>query len=124
MRLPPFENVATPNSRKPDPKFHEVGMSFSSALNALKNRQRVARAGWNGKGMWLVLVSDGYELFHVDNSRADALLNPGGGTRLLPFIGMYTADNCFVPWLASQTDLLAEDWCELNDGFYEGANHA
>lgn len=33
--------------------------------------------------------------------------------RLLPWIGMKTADKCFVPWLASQTDLLAEDWMEV-----------
>jgi hypothetical protein len=38
-----------------------------------------------------------------------AVLGFDSGT-LLPWIGMHTADNCFVPWLASQTDLLANDW--------------
>lgn len=78
-------------------------MDFGDALRALKAGKRVARAGWNGKGMWLSLVKS-YDY------------NPGeGGTHALgceklPWIGMKTADNKFVPWLASQTDVLAEDW--------------
>jgi hypothetical protein len=51
----------------------------------------VARAGWNDKGMWLALT-----------------------VRSLPWIGMKTADDCFVPWVASQTDLLAEDRSEAD----------
>jgi len=61
------------------------GLNFGLAIEALKKGFKVARAGWNGKGMWL--LADG-----------------------LPWIGMKTADNKFVPWLASQTDMLADDW--------------
>jgi hypothetical protein len=75
-------------------------MSFGLALDALKRGSRVARAGWNGKGMWLVLIPQ----CHWETTRG--LENLDG----LPWIGMKTADEKFVPWLASQTDMLANDW--------------
>lgn len=81
------------------------GMTFGLAIEALKAGKRVARAGWNGKGMWLGLV-EGYD-YNPDAGRAIAYAL---GCQKLPWIGMKTADNCFVPWLASQTDMLAEDW--------------
>ncbi|MEE8875950.1 DUF2829 domain-containing protein [Pseudomonas helleri] len=77
------------------------GMSFGLAIEALKLGKRVARAGWNGKGMWLKLVPE--ELAEAISFQHEAL-------RPLPWIGMKTADQCFVPWLASQTDVLADDW--------------
>lgn len=90
-------------------------MSFESALCHLKDGKRVARSGWNGKGMWLALVRPlrgevvlGYHMSVGPHSPrwADEL----DTSTLLPWIGMKTADNKFVPWLASQTDILAEDW--------------
>lgn len=86
----------------------EDQMHFGQALEALKAGKRVARIGWNGKGMWLVLVSgwSAHAAVAHENRTRTAL-------RLLPWIGMKTADNSFVPWLASQTDLLAEDWVEV-----------
>ena len=86
-------------------------LSFGDAVAALKEGLRVERAGWNGKGMWLVLV-------HPDDD-ANVPPQPTYGVAgivddatngCLPWIGMKTADNKFVPWLASQTDVLAEDW--------------
>ncbi len=75
-------------------------LSFSEALRALKAGQRVCRSGWNGKGMWLALIKDwalvGYEVPLVGN--------------IAPFVAMKTADDKFVPWLCSPTDMLAEDW--------------
>lgn len=72
---------------------------FGHALELLKQGHKVAREGWNGKGMYLVLIKhDDYKLFYqTDFQRYD-------------FIAMKTADNKMVPWLASQTDMLAEDW--------------
>ena len=68
-------------------------LSFGDAIKALKNGQMVARTGWNGKGMWL------------------ALQIPDQHSKMsLPYIYMKTADNHRVPWLASQTDMLSEDW--------------
>lgn len=77
-------------------------MDFGDAIKALKNGQKVARAGWDGKGMWLTYVP----AFHYNPVGSVAPL----GLEKLPWIGMKTADNKFVPWLASQTDILAEDW--------------
>ena len=86
-------------------------MSFGSALILLKDGHRVARKGWNGKGMWLTMV-------HPDDDAnvpprptyAVAGIVDDATNGCLPWIGMKTADNKFVPWLASQTDVLAEDW--------------
>lgn len=85
-------------------------MSFGDALVMLKANKRVARAGWNGKGMWLRMVPSGfYDVgcsIAYDCSSTESTVK----TKLLPWIGMKTADGSFVPWLASQTDMLAEDW--------------
>ncbi len=86
---------------------------FSSALIALKNGYRVARRGWNGKGMWLTLSPGGRisaEKFWAPNNRAFAESQPDKAAEVAPYITMKTADDKIVPWLASQTDLLAEDW--------------
>ncbi len=82
---------------------------FGGALCALKSGKRVGRAGWNGKGMWLVLCDFAQDTITFpefgDNTRH----------RKLPWIGMKTADGGFVPWLASQTDMLADDWMVVED---------
>lgn len=84
------------------------GLTFGLAIEALKLGKKVARAGWNGKGMWLIYINpigqginDEVPYYQVK------LLGEYG---LLPWIGMKTFDNKFVPWLASQTDVLADDW--------------
>lgn len=76
---------------------------FGDAIEELKAGRKVWREGWNGKGMWLKLVKKGHFDIGV-NTVEDA-------KELLPFIGMKTAQDQFVPWSASQTDMLAEDWC-------------
>jgi hypothetical protein len=88
--------------------------SFGFALAHLQTSKRVRRAGWNGKGMWLSLVKeweinthpslDHFSWFHP----RDKVLS------YAPFIIMKTADDKLIPWLASQTDVLAHDW-ELVD---------
>lgn len=94
-------------------------LSFSDALELLKAGHRVARIGWSGKGMWLSL-SPGTpglpaEKFWSPHNRAFAERN-GGGVDVLPSISMKTADDkILMGWLASQTDMLAEDWFVLDD---------
>lgn len=85
-------------------------LSFGHALAAMKDGERVQRSGWNGKGMWLVIVGAGPEHdidYIVRDDSDDAQVD---GLKLLPWIGMRTAGGEFVPWLASQTDMLATDW--------------
>lgn len=79
-------------------------MTFGLALEALKKSCKVARKGWNGKGMFLLCVPS--EKWGIIDKIGLGI--PKGN--LLPWIGMKTADGKFVPWLASQTDMLAEDW--------------
>lgn len=105
-------------SWSPKPQFEEAyetldAMSFSHALQVLKDGKRVSRAGWNGKGMWLTLSPGGIipaERFWAQNNAQFAESQPGRAAEVLPYITMKTADDKIVPWLASQTDLLANDW--------------
>ena len=85
-------------------------MTFGQAIEAMKNGKKVARVGWNGKGMWLGMVkADNYVICTAPHGDVkDTPEKECNG--LLPWIGMKTADNKFVPWLASQSDMLAEDW--------------
>lgn len=83
------------------------GMSFGMAIQALKDGDRVARPGWNDKGMWLSLagVASPWRA-SIEGIRQ----MPDNWQGYSPFIAMYTADGMLVPWLASQTDMLADDW--------------
>lgn len=77
-------------------------MNFGAAIEALQSGCRVQRSGWNGKNMYLVLIPGGTTEYPT--------LENGKKTETLPWIGMLTAQGNFVPWLASQTDILANDW--------------
>jgi hypothetical protein len=66
---------------------------FGWAIRLLKDGRALTRQGWNGKGMYLKL------------QRPDA-----GSLMTLPYIYMVTVGGSLVPWLASQTDMLSEDW--------------
>lgn len=68
-------------------------MDIGLAIDRMRSGHKVAREGWNGKGMWL------------------ALQVPDAHSKMtLPYIYMFTAQQQLVPWLASQSDLLAQDW--------------
>jgi len=84
-----MNHIETPNT----------GLNFGQAIEALKAGYKVARTGWNGKGLWLELqVPDAHSKMTLPyiylNYPEDAQNTPGAR----------------VPWLASQTDCLAEDW--------------
>ena len=74
--------------------------SFGWAIEQLKAGKKVARSGWNGKGM------------HLELQRPDE-----HSKMTLPYIFMFTAQGDYVPWLASQTDMLSEDWGLVEDGY-------
>ena len=79
-------------------------MNFGEAIERLEQGKRVRRSGWNGTGMWL------------------ALQNPDAHSKMtLPYLYIEYPDGhpayqvgCRVPWFASQTDMLSEDWSELS----------
>lgn len=79
---------------------HDIGW----AVKELHDGRKVRRAGWNGNGMFLLWVKG--DATAVDGAVTAVV----GDVRMLPWIGMKTADGGFVPWLCSQTDLLALDW--------------
>lgn len=81
--------------------------SFGWALEQMKSGKRVARFKWYSKGMWLRLVHPEDVRTCSDFWGEEVNADP---PCLLSWIGMKTAGYCFVPWLASQTDMLAEDW--------------
>lgn len=83
-------------------------MDFGQALRELKRGGKVQRAGWNGKGMFLFLVPG--STFTVNRPPLLGIYPEGTSIDYLPHIDMKTADDKIVPWLASQTDLLGEDW--------------
>lgn len=75
-------------------------MNFGQALQLIRQGKRVARRGWNGKNMWICLYHPGH--MHL-------------GYMLEPCIAIKTAQNVMQPgWLASQNDMLAEDWEEIH----------
>ncbi len=86
-------------------------MNFENALSLLKGDHRMQRSGWNGKGMFLYLV-DG-STFKVNRAPLTDFYPEGTEVTYLPHIDMRTADGACVPWVASQADLLAEDWREV-----------
>ena len=86
-------------------------MDFGMAIIALKRGDAVARKGWNGKGMFLTLQNGST----VDGTmmRNEPAKNYYGNSKvhIAPHIDMKAADGTYVVgWLASQTDMLAEDW--------------
>lgn len=81
-------------------------LSFGHALMAMKDGKKVGRAGWNGKDMFLYYVPANSYPAQTDAARsAFGDMVPYGA-----YIAMKTAQNNVVPWLASQTDMLANDW--------------
>lgn len=106
-RYEPF----TPHTTPADTTFDAVPMSFGDALGLLRRGYFVRRAGWNGKGMFLVYVPGQSSVtIRRDTPYANAL-GDDAIVDIHPHIDMYTANGNMQPgWLASQTDMLANDW--------------
>ena len=85
-------------------------MNFGDALKALKSGHSVARAGWNGKGMFLFLVPG--STFKVNRPPLLGIYPEGTEINYRPHIDMKTVNGEIVPWVASQSDLLEEDWIQ------------
>lgn len=121
------EYLDSPNSNHPDHEnyiswspadvFEEAyqpttAMAFGHAVEALKAGHKVSREGWNGKGMFLYMEEQ-----TTSNAAMERHLglkehfSHGGVIIKRAHIMMLTAQNDVVPWLASQSDILANDWC-------------
>jgi hypothetical protein len=91
------------------------GMTFGQAIESLKAGQKVARKGWNGKGMWLVLVPGTKDVALRAGTPYEKALGDVPPIEILAHIDMWTTNahgrRAMLPgWLASQTDMLSEDW--------------
>jgi hypothetical protein len=92
-----------------------IGVGFGLALAMLKEGRRVYRMGWNGKGMWLVIAYQTANEFKKEKPiKFNKQYEDMDVLYLENFIAMKTVDGKLVPWLASQTDILAEDWCMID----------
>lgn len=79
-------------------------MDFGDAIKAAREGARIARAGWNGKNMYVLFV-DPYR-----NKGFDITEKPGLEGTLYPYFAIKTAQNKLVPWQPSQTDMVDADW--------------
>ena len=86
-------------------------MNFSQALEAVKLGSKIQRAGWDGKGMFVFLVPG--STFQVNRPPLLGIYPEGTTINYHAHLDMRTADGQIVPWLASQTDILADDWSIL-----------
>jgi hypothetical protein len=84
--------------------MNSIGWAVKQLLNGLK----VARQGWNGKDMYLYYVPEGKYPARTDVAKKE--WGENGLVPYQPYIAMKTVQGTVVPWLCSQTDLLASDW--------------
>lgn len=84
------------------------GKTIGWAIKQMSNGDKVARAGWNGKGMFLFLVPG--STFKVNRAPLLGIYPEGTEINYRPHVDMKTADGQIVPWVCSQSDLLATDW--------------
>ena len=118
-------------------------MNFGQAVELLKNGKLVARGGWNGKNMFLFIrpafsceLGAFEKIISVPENAKQRIVtaicsdkyNGGSGVwdfKFTGYISMFAADGTIVNgWLASQTDILAEDWSEVKNNFEEGGGIA
>lgn len=87
------------------------GMNFGLAIEAAKQGKKITRRGWNGKGMWVICRSGYPDGIPCNKNTADAVGIPEGTLfKVRPYLQMKCVDDTFQMWLASQSDILAEDW--------------
>ena len=82
-------------------------MDIGEAVKSMREGCFVARSGWNGKNIWLYYVANG------ETGIRNLFSEMASGDSYSEHVVMKTAQNTHVPWLCSQTDLLADDWVKV-----------
>ena len=97
--------------------YREIdGMNFGLAIEAAKKGAKITRRGWNGKGMWVVYRTGYPDGIPCNKNTAEAVGIPEGSLfKVRPYLQMKCVDGSFQMWLASQSDILADDW-EIVEG--------
>ena len=88
----------------------EENLNFGEALELLKKGKKVARKGWNGKGMFLFLVPG--SRFSVNRPPLLGIYPEGTEIDYHAHIDLKTTQGYVVPWVPTQSDVLSEDWME------------
>ena len=87
------------------------GMNFGLAIEAAKKGKKISRRGWNGKGMYVIYRTGYPEGIPCNKNTADAVGIPEGTLfKVRPYLQMKCVDDTFQMWMASQSDILADDW--------------
>lgn len=89
-------------------------MNFGQAIEELKQGHRLKRSGWNGPNQYIYLVAGSN--FKVNREPLLSMFGEGHDMTYQAHIDMLTEQGSAVPWLASQTDVLAEDWVRWGEG--------
>lgn len=88
--------------------FPLTGLSFGLAIDMVKKGHKIQRAGWNGKRMFVYYVPDGRYPARTDPAKSIA--DPDGNVSYGAYLAIKTVSGEVIPWLASQADMLADDW--------------
>lgn len=95
--------------------FEMISRDFGYALSLLRSGKKVVRQGWNGKGMWVSLQKAYPQGIPINQNTSESTGMPEGTIcKFRPYLMMKSADDAFVPWVASQSDILADDWDEAS----------
>lgn len=84
-------------------------MKFGEAIEKAKEGKKITRAGWNGKGMFIYYVPK--SKYKACTKIAEAFF--GQEVPYRDYLAMKTVNDEVVPWVASQSDILEEDWMEV-----------
>jgi len=109
----------SPEKQFDDAHREVTGIPFGYAIEAAKRGNKIARTGWNGKNMFVVVMPalnlpphSSQEPGAKVNDRTAKFIGEDAPLNCVPYFAMYAANGDWVPgWLASQTDMLSEDWC-------------
>jgi hypothetical protein len=96
-------------------------MNFGKAVEALKEGKRVSREGWNGKGLFIFqqvpsTINEDIvqKMQSIPQSVKDEFGKRGGSISYKNQLAMVYPDNTIYGWVASPSDVLEEDWCDLD----------
>ena len=93
-------------SERPINKTSRLG--FGAAIEAMKNGKRVAREGWNGKGMFLYYISA--DRYPAKTEIAKTIADDDGKVPYGAYVALKTVSGLVIPWTPNMLDMLAEDW--------------
>ena len=83
-------------------------MTFGEALETIKTGKKAQREGWNGAGQYVYYVPAGH--YAPCTEAGKELVGADGKVSYRPYLALKTVQGDVVPWLASQSDLLSDDW--------------